>query len=183
MLTAREVASIFARWSIVPLPSSPCWFPAKVNGISRHMRSRNHGSAPACRSPSRRREHHFRDRCRSATAPPPARGRASGDLHSFQSRRRARAALDAFEPRRQFELEADPPALSLQQPHAAPCGGSRKTHRGELLRRRYCSEHLNVNVTAGPPRAHEWSVHLETAIRGYGMDRWSFKHRCLLHVS
>jgi len=53
MLTAREVASIFARWSTVPLPSSPMLFPAKSQRKVAHMSLATTGSCTrACRSPS-----------------------------------------------------------------------------------------------------------------------------------
>src|ERR1700722_3775397 len=95
------------------------------------------GSRPRrSRHPRPGRRHQLRGRGGPAPAPDPAGRRAGRRLHLVQPRRHPRAPVDAFEPRRQPELEAHRARRALLEPHPTDVEGRGRPHGGKLLRRR-----------------------------------------------
>src|SRR5262249_33679489 len=81
-------------------------------------------------------------------------------------------AEHAFEPRRELELEIHRPGHPLQQSYPGDVEDRGRPHARELLRRRILQRAPQHRaLRRGAPNCQS---NLETAIRGYGMDRSSF---------
>ena len=117
----------------------------------------------------------FRDRGRTALQAHPARGRAGRRFHLLQSGRRARTAVDAFEPGRQSDWKPSTPHVLYSNRTPGNVEERRRPHRRELLQQRLFQRASNVARYGDPGKdAANRQSNLETAVRNYGMDRWSF---------